>query len=166
MNLQVIQEALPEIFTQLLGFLIVFLILKHFAFKSILGVVDSRRKKIEDSFLEIDRQMKNLEDLEKDYRKKLEHIEQEARAKIQEASAVGVQLARDIQEKARGESQRIIDHARGEIEKELAQARLQLRDEVVGLSGLLTEKIIRQKLNEADHKKLVEQFIKEMEKVS
>ncbi len=60
----------------------------------------------------------------------------------------------------------MFDRARSEIEKDIAQARLQIRDEVVGLSGLMTEKIIRQKLNEAEHKKLVEQFIKEMEKVS
>ncbi len=160
------KQILSEIIVQILGFGLVFLILKHFAWGKLLGAIDARRKKISDEFHEIDRQKKNLEDLEKDYRKKLENIEQEARVKIQEGSAAGLSLARDIQEKARLESQKLIDRARGEIDRDLAQARLQVRDEVVQLSGLMTEKIIHQKLNEAEHKKLVEQFIKEMEKVS
>ena len=165
MDIQVIFKAVPEILTQLAAFLIVLWILKKFAFKPILGILDQRRKKIEDDFLDIEKQKRNLEGLEKDYRKKLDTIEQEARAKIQEASQAGQELARDIQEKARGESQKIIDHAKDEIDKDIAQARLQIRDEVVELSGLMTEKIIQQKLNEAEHKKMVEQFIKQMEKV-
>ena len=166
MDIQVILKAIPEILTQLLAFLVVLWILKKFAFKPILGMIDQRRKVIQDSFLDIDQKKRDLEDLEKDYRKKLENIEEAARAKIQEGSAAGLSLARDIQEKARLESQKLIDRARGEIDRDLAQARLQIRDEVVELSSLMTEKIIQQKLNDAEHKKLVEQFIKEMEKVS
>ena len=159
------KQILSEIIVQVLGFGMVFLILKHFAWGKLLAAIDARRKKIEGCFIEIEKQKINLDDLEKDYRKKLDTIEQEARAKIQEASQVGQELARDIQEKARGESQKIIDHAKDEIDKDIAQARLQIRDEVVELSGLMTEKIIQQKLNEAEHKKMVEQFIKQMEKV-
>jgi F-type H+-transporting ATPase subunit b len=159
------RQILSQIIIQFLGFGAIFLILKHFAWGKILGAIDARRKKIEDSFIEIEKQKKALDGLESDYRKKLDTIEQEARVKIQEASQVGQELARDIQEKARGESQRIINRAKDEIEKDIAQARLRLRDEVVELSALMTEKIIRQKLNEAEHKKLIEQFIKEMEKI-
>ena len=159
------REILSEIIVQVLGFGLVFLILKHFAWGKLLGAIEARRKKIEDGFLEIERQKKDLEELEKDYRKKLEHIEQEARIKIQEASQVGLSLARDIQENARRESQKLIERAQSEIEQDLAQARLKIRDEVVELSGLMTEKIIRHKLIEAEHKRLVDQFIKEMEKV-
>ena len=160
------KQILSEIIVQILGFGLVFLILKHLAWGKILGAIDARRKKISDEFLEIDHQKKNLEGLEKDYRKKLENIEEAARTKIQEASAVGLSLARDIQERARIDSQKLIERAQGEIDRDLTQARLQIRDEVVQLSGLMTEKIIRQRLNEVEHKKLVEQFIKEMEKVS
>ena len=160
------KEILSEIIVQVLGFGLVFLILRHFAWGKLLGAIDARRKKISDAFLEIEKQKKDLEDLEKDYRKKLEHIDETARIKIQEASAVGLSLARDLQEKARLESQKLVERAEDEIKQDLAQARLQFRDEVVQLSSLMTEKIIRQKLNEAEHKKLVEQFIKEMEKIS
>ena len=166
MNPEVFKAALPEILTQLVAFLAVLWILKTFAFGPILAVLDHRRKVIADSFSDIDQKKRGLEDLEKDYRKKIEHIEEEARAKIQEASESGILLSRDIQDKARLVSQKLIDRAKSEIDRDLAQARVRFRDEVVEISSLMTEKIIQQKLNEAEHKKLVEQFIKEMEKVS
>ena len=160
------KEILSEIVVQILGFGLIFLILRHFAWGKLLGAIDLRRKKISDQFALIDQEKRNLEGLEKDYRKKLENIDLEARAKIQEASTAGISLAHDIQEKARLESQQMIERAQDEISRDLAQVRIQIRDEVVQLSSLLTEKIIHQKLNEAEHKKLVQEFIKEMERVS
>ena len=165
MDFKVILNAVPEILTQLVAFLVVLWILKKFAFKPILGILDERRKAIADSFSDIDRKKQELENLERDYRKRLENVDQEARVKIQEAAALGLQLSRDIQEKARLESQKLVERAKSEIEQDVVQARLKIRDEIVGLSGLMTEKIIQKKLDETEHRKLVEQFIKEMEKV-
>lgn len=165
MDVQVLLKALPEIITQLLGFLIVFLILKKFAFGSLLGVIDARRKSIENEFAEIEKKKKDIEALEKDYRNRLEHIEQEARTKIQEAANVGLALAKDIQEKARVDSQKLLDRAKAEIDQDLAKARLSMRDQIVELSSLITEKVIREKLDAKDHQRLVDEFIKEIEKV-
>ena len=118
------RQILSEILVQVLGFLIVFGILKRFAWSKLLGAIDARRKKIEDEFQAIENQRKSLEDLEKDYRHRLGHIEEEARAKIREAANVGTALAKDI-----------------------------------------TEKILKEKIDAKEHQKLVDQFIKELEKV-
>ncbi len=165
MNIQVILNAVPEMVAQLLGFLIVFFILKKYAFGAILGVIDARRKTIEDTFSEIEKTKKDLEDLEKEYRRKLDGIEQEARQKIQEAALSGAALARDIQEKGRQESQKILDRAQAEIKQDLAKARAQMRNEIVEISTLITENVLKEKLSAQDHKKLVDDFIKELEKV-
>lgn len=157
------QRILSEIVVQVLGFAIVFLILRKFAWGSILGMVDKRRKKIKDEFRAIEEQKKNLETLEKDYRGRLDHIETEARAKIQEASNAGQALARDIQEKARQESQKMIERAKQEITHDLAQAKLSIRHEIVEVSSLMTEKILREKLDKDGQQKIIDQFLKEME---
>lgn len=165
MDLKVITAALPEIFTQLLAFWVVFWILKSFAFKPILQIIDARRKKIEEEFTGIDRQKQGLENLEKEYRLKLAKIEDEARVKIQEAAAIGISLARDIQDKARQDAQKMVDRAKAEIDQDIAKARISMRGELVELSALISEKIIRERLNEAEHGKLVDQFLKELQKV-
>lgn len=162
MDLAVILKALPEIVTQLLAFLIVFWVLKRFAFGPILGAIDERRKKIIDEFTGIEDRKRGLEDLEKEYRRRLEHIEEAARAKIQEAAALGGQLARDIQDKARDDARRLVERARAEIENDLKQARLSLRDEIVDLSGLITERILKETIDPPTHKKLVDRFIQEI----
>ena len=40
-----------------------------------------------------------------------------------------------------------------------------MRDEMVELSSLLTEKILQETLDGSQHRKLVDQFIREIEKV-
>ena len=166
MDLKVIVQALPEIATQRVAFLIACWILKRFAFGPLLGVIDARRKKIEDEFTGIESKKKNLDGLEKEYKLKLEKIEDQARLRIQEAANVGVALARDIQDKARQDSQKMIDRAHAEIAEDIAKAKVTMRGELVELSALISEKIIHEKLNAQEHERLVDQFLKDLQKVS
>ncbi len=165
MNPQIIIDALPEMVTQLLGFLIVFFILKKFAFGSILGIIDARRKQIEDEFAAAENRKKEIETLENEYKRRLEHIEQEARERIQEASNIGLTLAKDIQDKARQDAQKIFERTQAEIQQDIAKARLSMRNDIVEISSLMTEKILREKLDACEQEKLVDKFIKELEKI-
>ena len=165
MNTQVLLDALPEMATQLLGFLIVFFILKKFAFGSILGVLDAQRKHIEGDLAAAEHKRKEVEELEKEYRRRLNRIEQEAREKIQEASKIGMELAKDIQDKARQDSQKMVDRAKAEIDQDIAKARLSMRDDIVEISSLITERVLLEKLDAKEQEKLVDKFIKELEKV-
>jgi F-type H+-transporting ATPase subunit b len=157
-------KILSEIVVQLLGFGVVFLVLKKFAWSSIMGGIETRRRSIENSLLDIEKKKKELIDAEKEYRAKIEHIEQEARAKIQEAAEQGAALGRDIQAKAKADADKMIDRAKAELTNELAQARLALRDDIVNLSGLMTEKVLKEKLDPQAHAKLVDRFISEIGK--
>ncbi len=159
------KQILSEIIVQILGFLLVFWLLRAFAWKRLLEMIDARRKKIEDGFLDIENQKKGLESLEKDYRGRLEHIEQEARAKIQEAGKQGMSLAKDIQDKAREEAHGMVERAKDEISREIVQARVSMRNDIVEIASLMTEKILKEKLDAASHQKLVDQFIREVEKI-
>ena len=158
-------RILSEIIVQILGFGVVFLVLRQVAWSKLLGSIDARRKSIEDAFADIEKRKAAADTLEHDYRVRLEKREQEARAKIQEAANQGAILAKDIHDKARQDAQRLIDRAQEEIRQDLAKARLSMRDEMVELSSLLTEKILQERLDDAQHKKLVDRFIHEIEKV-
>ena len=159
------KQILSEIIVQILGFLAIFLILRAFAWNKLLGAIDARRKKIAEDFSNIEKQKAGLEKLEKDYRQKLDQIELEARTKIQEAAVAGQSLAKDIQEKARVDAQKMIERAKSEIEQDIAKAKLSMRDDIVEISGLMTEKILQAKLDADSHRRLVDQFINEMEKI-
>ena len=162
MDMNALKAALPEALTQLFGFLIVFWILKTYAFGSILKTIDARRTKIQAEFTSIEDTKKTLASLEADYKKRLNKIEEEARLKIQEGANQGAELARDIQQKARVEADKMIERAKSEIENDLAKAKIALREQIVELSMLATETVVREKIDATSHKKLVEKFLEEV----
>lgn len=157
-------QILSEIIVQLLGFGVVFLVLKKFAWSAIMGGIETRRKTIETSLSDIEKKKLGLIEAEREYRAKIENIEQEARAKILEAAEQGNALARDIQSKAKADADKMIERAKAELANDVAQAKLTLRNEIVGLSGLMTEKVLKEKLDAKEHAKLVDRFISEIEK--
>lgn len=158
-------HILKEIIVQILGFGIVFLVLRKLAWKQILGAIDARRSKIESEFRSIDEKKCELEALEKEYRQKIDRIEEEARQRIQAAAEIGKTLAKEVQDRAIEDAGKMVERAKAEIANDLAKAKLMLRNEIVEISGLMTEKIIRTKLDPKEHEKLVDQFIKELERV-
>lgn len=155
---------ISEIIVQILGFGIVFFVLKKLAWSKLLTAVDDRRKAIEQGFADIEKRKAAMESLEKEYRAKLDKIELEARAKIQEAAATGQVLARDIHEKARQDAEKILVRAQAELEQEVAKARIQMRQDLVGISTLVAERILKEKIDEKAHAKLVERFLDEIGK--
>ena len=159
-------HILKEIAVQILGFAVVFLVLRKFAWNNLLGMIDTRRRTIEEAFAAIEQQKKALEQLEKEYKGRLEHIEQEARTRIQEASNIGMSLAKDIQDKAREDSQKLYDRTKAEIDQDIVKARISMRNEIVEISTMMTEKILREKLDPKEQEKLVDKFIKELEKIA
>lgn len=159
-------QILKEIAVQLIGFAVVFFVLKKLAWSKLLGAIDARRKGIADQYSAIEQGRKSLEALEQEYRRKLEGIEQEARVKIQEAANVGTALARDIQEKARLDAQGMVQRAKDEIDQDLKKARLSMRNEIVEISSLMAERVLKEKLDAKDHEKLVDKFLKEIESIS
>ncbi|MBI3316207.1 MAG: F0F1 ATP synthase subunit B [Candidatus Omnitrophica bacterium] len=159
------RQILSEIIVQVLGFLAVFFLLKKLAWGKLMGAIDARRGKIRDEFQAIEKQKADLETLAKDYRRRLQHIDEEARAKIQEASEAGLTLAQDIQDKARGDAEKLLERAKAEIQQDIQKARLEMRNELVDLSTLITEKVLREKLDAREHERLVNQFIKDLENV-
>ena len=158
-------HIIKEIIVQILGFGIVFLVLKQLAWKQILGAIDARRSKIENEFRSIDDKKHELEALEKEYRQKIERIEEEARQKIQAAAEIGKTLAKEVQDRALEDAKKMVERAKAEIANDLVKAKLTLRNEIVEISGLMTERIIKQKLDPKEHERLVDQFIAELEGV-
>ena len=96
--------SLAEILTQILGFLVLVFVLKRLFWKPLLGILEARRKQIEETFRQIESSKKEIELLRSDYESRIQKIEEEARAKLQAAVEEGRRIAREIQEKAREEA--------------------------------------------------------------
>jgi len=154
-----------QIITQIIGFLLALFILKKFAWKPLLGILEERRSKIKSGFDKLDEEKNTLKALSSDYEAKLKDIEGLARQKILEAAKEGQQMANQIKENARKEALEILSRSREEIQRELEKAKVQLKNELVNLSLRAAEKIIQEKLDEEKDRKLIRDFIEGLEKV-
>jgi F-type H+-transporting ATPase subunit b len=148
-----------QIVTQIIGFLIAVFLLKKFAWKPLLSILEQRRLKIKSEFDNIDKEKKKVEDLLSDYQTKLKEIDSLARVKIQEAAREGQELANEIKENARKESKDILTKARDEIQRDVDKAKVQLKNDLVNMTMRVAEKLIRERLDEEKDRKLIAEFI-------
>jgi F-type H+-transporting ATPase subunit b len=153
------------IVTQIIGFLLALWILKAFAWKPLLRMLDERRQKIANDIGDAEKIKIDAAKLLDDYHAKLREIDNEARARIQEAVSEGGRIAAEVKEQAREESRQILARSREELARDVAKARVQLRDDVVGMAIKAAEKVITTKLNEAEQRRLLDDFLKEVDKV-
>ncbi len=154
-----------EIIAQVLGFLLLLFLLRIFAWKKILGLLDQRKEKISSEFKKIDDAKAEIEKLKSEYQSKLDGIEATAEDKIKEAAAEGKKIVDEVRKKAHEEAQDIINNAKKNIGYELSKAKEDLKDEIVDLTIKATENMIREKLTGETDKKLIEDFLDKLDKV-
>lgn len=154
-----------QVLTQIAGFLIVLWVLKRFAWKPILALLEERRQKIKAEFDAAAQRKEEANQLFVSYEAKLKEIDAAARAKITEAVSDAQKIAADIKEEARKEGRELVTRSQAEIQREIAKAKVQLKEDMVAISLTATEKIISQKLDEPGHRKLIDEYLSRVERV-
>ena len=147
------------ILTQAVGFIVVLLILKKFAWGKLLGFIDQRREKIAGEFADIERGHEEVDHLKADLEKQLARIEETRREKIQEAGKLAGKLADDIKDDARKDVMVLREKAGQDIKMELDKANVQLRDQMVNAVITATEKLIKERLDSEKQRQLISDFL-------
>lgn len=151
--------------THAIGFLITLWILKKFAWRPLLAVMEERRQKIIGEFKKIEDDRADVQQLAAQYEAKLKEIDAERRAKLVEAVNEGKALAEEIKSTAHAEARQITERAKGEIQQDIAKARVQLKNDMVSLTVAAAEKIIHEELDDEKHRRLIGEYIDKLEKV-
>jgi F-type H+-transporting ATPase subunit b len=153
-----------EIVAQIITFLILLFLMKRFAWRPILKVLDERRSRIASELKAIDNAKADAEKIKVDYEARLASIEMEAKSKIQAAIDEGKKVGEELRQSAREESELIFAKAQESIKAEVARAEEELKDKIVNLTVDVAAKVIQERLTVEDDKKIVETFISEMGK--
>jgi len=150
------------ILTQIVGFLIVLWLLRKYAWGRLLDFIDQRRQRIANEFAEIDKTKQEVDRIRDSYEKQLASIEDTRRAVIQEAARDANKLASEIREEARQASIQLRAKSERNIQVELDKANVLLRDRMIDAVVVTTEKMIRERLDTEKHKKLIGEFLDEV----
>jgi F-type H+-transporting ATPase subunit b len=144
-------------------FLIVLFVLKRFAFKPIQQMIDKRREHIEQAIAEADRARAEAQNVLEEHRK----LVAQAKGQGEEILAEARRIADAQRERVRVETEedrtRRLDETRRQIEQATQQALGEIRDEVGRLSLLAAEKITGKSLTDADHERLIDEALAELD---
>lgn len=161
-----LQLDAQQIVSQSLSFVLLIWVMRRFAWKPILGALDARRARIEQSFREIAVGKAQLEQLQQELAQRLAKIDDEARLKIQQAILEGKRIAIEVQEEARAQAQAILSKSQDTIELEVAKAKVTLRNEIADMTIDAVEQLLKQRCDEPADRKLVAAIIDELGEAS
>jgi F-type H+-transporting ATPase subunit b len=153
-----------EIVAQIISFLILLFLLKAFAWKPMLRILDQRRENIAAELKRIEDQKLEAQKTRVEFEQKLKSIEDIAKARIQDMMGQADKDARAIKDDAHREASRIISKAEADTAYELVKAKEQIKDEVAKLVLGATEMLLEEKITEERDKKLVDEFIDRLDK--
>jgi F-type H+-transporting ATPase subunit b len=147
----------------LLVFGICFYVLAKFVFPRIAEALDRRQKAIEDSIDTANRVREEADQILAEYRERLAEARGQADEIVARARKTGEAAETEILADARTKREEMMEQTRRDIEAETRRAIQQIRAEVADLTVLATEKVTRKSLTDADHKRLVEEALAELD---
>ena len=146
-------------FWTLLIFLLLFWILKRYAFPVILSSVEAREKALEEAIDAAKRDRDEAARLLADQQAQIEGARGESQKIIAEARAMAEKLRADTLEKTRQEQQEMLARARRDLAAEHEKAIAQLRREAVDLAIAGASKVVEENLDSDKNRKIVETFL-------
>ncbi len=147
----------------LLAFGITLYILNKLAFPKISEQLDKRQRAIEESIDTAERTKAEAEEILREYRQRLQEARTQAEEIVARARKAAEQHQEESRDQARVQREELMDQTRRDIEAETRRAIQEIRNEVADLTVLATEKVTRKSLTDADHKRLVEDALAELD---
>jgi F-type H+-transporting ATPase subunit b len=148
---------------QLVTFIIALLVLRKWAFKPILKVMNERRETIEKGVLLGEQMQKEQLKMETKVEQVLHDSRVKADAIIREAEDQARAKVRAAEDQAKDRTNDILKSAEDRIKQETIQARRQLEKEVVNLIADTTEVVIKEKVDSKKDNELIKRALKEVE---
>lgn len=147
----------------LVMFLVTLFILKRYVLGPVGQMVEKRRDHIAESIDEAERSRDEASALLEDYRVRLTEARREADGIREQGRSEGERQKAEILSQAGQQRERVLADAQEQIDAQARSAAGQIRDDVVGLALLAAEKVTRRNLDEAEHRRLIEEALADVD---
>lgn len=143
-------------------FLILLVVLGKFAWGPILSAVEAREEGIQTALDEARSRQVEAEKLLEEHKKQLADARRQAQEIVAEGREAGDRLRKELETRAREEGEAILTRARSEIEREKEAALDAVRREAVELALAAASKLLREKLDGEQDRKLVMGYLDDL----
>lgn len=144
-------------------FFITLYILKRYVFGPLSATIERRRSQIEQSIQEAESSRDEAVRLLDEYKMQLAAARKEADELRERGRRDGERERASIVTAAEGQRERILTDTQQLVDAQSRQALASVRDDVAGLALAAAEKVTRKSLTDEDHRRLVEDALKELD---
>ena len=155
--MQLLTPALGLIIWTLLAFLIVFFLLKKFAWPAIIGGLAKREKTIADSLATAEKIKLEMAQMKNDNETILAKAREERASMLKEAKETKDKMIAEAKEEAKAAASKIITDAQASIHHQKMAALTEIKNQVGNLVIEVSEKVLRRELS---NKASQEEYIK------
>ena len=160
MNNPLVSPDLGLIFWSFVTFVIVFLILRKYAFRPIVEALKEREAHIDNALKSAEQARLEMAKLKNDNEKLLDEARAERDTMMKKAQQTADRIVEESKEKAAAESNKIVEAARLAIQQERQAAIQDIKQQVASLSLEIAEQILRGQLKDKPAQRtLVSQLI-------
>ncbi|MFO0598360.1 MAG: F0F1 ATP synthase subunit B [Myxococcaceae bacterium] len=169
MNLLVLASSFTDVKPGLIiwtwiTFIVVAFILRRFAWGPLLSAVEGREKSITNAIESAKRERAEAEKLLAEQKTAIAAARQEAADAVRKTQAEMEKFRDELMSKARTEADSLKADAQRAIADERTRAVAELKAEAVKLSIAIAEKLLAEKLDDAKHQALAQQFVQDLGK--
>lgn len=147
--------------TQIVTFIILFVLLRFVAYKPLMRMLDERSKRVKDSMDQAESIKEQSAKSEEELKKQLEQASREGQDRIARAVKAGEELKQKAEEEAKRETEKLVVKARSEIRQERDAAITEVRREFADLTVLAAGKVIEKSLDKEEHRELIDKVLEE-----
>ena len=145
----------------IVNILVLFLLLKHFLFKPITEMMESRTAEIENNLKDAEDQKQKASELTAQYEEKLQGAHAEAAQIVSEARQRGQREYDAILKTAGQDAQKEQERVRADMEREREEMLRGVQENVTELVLLTASKLSQKELDEESDRKMVDSFLSE-----
>lgn len=146
-----------------LCFAATFLVLKRYAFGAIQKMIDERRQRIREALAEADSARAEARKMLEEHRTMMAQARGQAEEILTEARRVVESQKKRLRDELDVDRRRRLEETTRQIEAETQRALALIRAEVADLTVIAAQKVTGKVLDEADHRRLIEDAIKELD---
>jgi F-type H+-transporting ATPase subunit b len=144
-------------------FLVTLFVLKRYAFGPIQAMIDERQARIRAAIDEADKAREEAHKLLEERRGLIASARSDAEDILAEARKVADSTRERVRVEAEADRHRRLEETQRQVESETRRALEEIRNEVAELTLIAAQKVTRKALTDADHRRLIEDSIKELD---
>lgn len=158
-NLDVISVNLWQILVSLCNLLIIFLILKHFLYRPVKRILAQRQAELDGQYAAAQEAQDRADADRRAWNEKMQTADAEAAQILKKATERADRRSEQIVSDARGRANSIIREAEMQATLEQRKAQSEIKQEIVDISALLTEKMLQREINTEDHRAIIDSVL-------